>query len=594
MALSEPLSEPLLSADAPAPAEEKDETEEPPPHPSFSRLLRFARPESLWIVSGLLVLLARLPFSLAMPHYVSVALAKTLAGDGRAALGAIQAFFVAGLLNSALDFGNWYLFVVAQTRLVRRVRSELFSAILSRPMSFFDTASTGALLSRLTSDCSTLASDLTWIFRWSLEAFVRTAGITAYLLVASPKLGGLAWTLVPLTALVNRAYGKRLARAAEVQQTALAGATACASQALGAYRTVAASAGQAHERQRYGEWNDRAYAAGIRQGLLDGLYFAVISSLLQGAVVQGGLLWYGSHLVLTKQLGGDRLIAAMLYQSQLQEQFSQILNTFSNLFKTSGAVAHVFALLDAPNETETETPKLPPLSPLLADGPLDSAPRGHVAFADVHFCYPSRPLAPVLRGVSLEAPPGKTLALVGSSGAGKTTLFQLLISFYAATSGGVTIDGVDVRSAPPGWLQARVAMVQQEPVLFACSISENVRYNARCAAARLREQVDASARAAHDFARRSRRRSPPADEESMLDAAIEDDAGGVERAARTAHVHDFVSALPRGYATQVGERGVALSGGQRQRVAIARAIHSNPSILLLDEATSSLDSESER
>jgi ABC-type multidrug transport system fused ATPase/permease subunit len=172
-----------------------------------------------------------------------------------------------------------------------------------------------------------------------LEAVVRTAGITAYLLVSAPRLGALAWALVPATAAVNRVYGRRLAASAATLQAALAGANDVAAEALGAARTVAAAGAGAHERRRYAAWNRRAYDAGVRQGALDGIYFAVISSLLQGCGLQGALLAYGASLVAEGALSGERLIATMFYQGQLMDQFQSVLNTFSSLYKTSGAAA---------------------------------------------------------------------------------------------------------------------------------------------------------------------------------------------------------------------------------------------------------------
>jgi ATP-binding cassette subfamily B (MDR/TAP) protein 9 len=435
-----------------------DAAEPSAPPPTFARLLRFAAPEAPWIAAGLLALLLRLPFSLAMPHFVSVALGRVIANDMPAARAAVRSFFAVGLANASLDFFNWWLFVVAQQRIIRRVRNELFAAIISSEIAFFDAASTGSLVSRLTSDCGQLANDLTWIFRWSLEAIVRTLGITAYLMVSSPRLGALAWALVPATAAINRAYGKRLAASAAALQAALAGANDVAAEAIGAARTVAAFSGGAHERQRYASWNASAYAAGVRQGALDGLYFAFISSLLQGCGLQGALLSYGATLVAAGQLSGERLIATMFYQSQLMDQFQSVLNTFSSLYKTSGAAAKVFELLDRkPQRDEALCSR----DAAFADAPPRTAASmppavGLVTFEDVHFAYPSRPSARVLRGVSLSAPPGRTLALVGASGAGKSTLFHLLEGFYAPASGRVRLDGVDARAAPPAWLHAAI------------------------------------------------------------------------------------------------------------------------------------------
>lgn len=182
---------------------------------------------------------------------------------------------------------------------------------------------------------------LTCVRALSIPQIVRTAGITAYLLVSAPRLGALAWALVPATAAVNRVYGRRLAASAATLQAALAGANDVAAEALGAARTVAAAGAGAHERSRYAAWNARAYDAGVRQGALDGLYFAFISSLLQGCGLQGALLAYGASLVAQGAMSGERLIATMFYQGQLMDQFQSVLNTFSSLYKTSGAAAKV-------------------------------------------------------------------------------------------------------------------------------------------------------------------------------------------------------------------------------------------------------------
>jgi len=551
------LHAPLLQEEREEAAHADTPSDAPTP-PSFARLLRFARPEARWISSGLLILLLRLPFSLAMPHYISAALAATLRGEEGSALLAVRCFAVAGALNAALDFGNWYLFVVAQQRLVRRLRSQLFSCLLSRPLSFFDTASTGTLLSRLTSDCSTVASDLTWVFRWSLEAWVRTAGISGYLFASSPRMGALAWVLVPVTALANRAYGVRLSAAAKTQQDALASASGVASESLASVRTVAACNARTLHQHSYDMHNQAAYRAGLRQGLLDGLYYAVISSLLQSTMLQGALLLCGIVLVLRGELAGERFIAIMFYSGQLVEQFGSILNSFSTLYKTSGAASHVFALLDAPHDCAAV---------VADDGPLPAAV-GAVAFQDVRFSYPGRASVPVLNGVTFSVQPGHTCALVGPSGAGKSSCFALLEAFYGCDGGHVTLDGVDVRRAPKAWLHGAIALVAQEPVLFACSVAENILYSRRA-------QMAAGGIIAGA-------------------AASTEEMEGVIAACTTAHAHTFVSALPAGYSTLVGERGVALSGGQRQRLAIARAVYQDPRVLLLDEATNSLDAESER
>ena len=543
-----------LGSDEPIASDGQTDRDAPTP-PSFGRLLRFARPEAGCVSAGLLVLLLRLPFSLAMPHFVSAALASVLAGDAAATAVAVRWFFAMAVCNAALDYGNCWLFVVARQRLVRRLRQLLFTRILGRELAFFDTVQTGSLLSRLNSDCATLGSDLTWMFRWSLENVVRTIGISAYLFIASPRLGALAWTLMPATAAANRAYGKRLAAAAQAQQDALAGASTVAAEALGAVRTVAAAHGQAYEAQRYGAWNDAAMRAGLREGWLQSVYYAVLASLAQEACIQGVLLLYGARLVFAGQLDGARLIAVMLYQGQLMQQFSGVLDSLSSVYRTTGAAAQVFKLLDD-GEAVAVVCIGSGSDGMTAAGDcqqcLQPPPAlGHVLFSDVHFAYPSRPAAPILRGVTLEAPPGKQLALVGPSGSGKSTLFLLLEGFYAPSSGSVTLDGLNVRTAPPQWLHAALGLVAQEPVLFSGSIAENILYCSRAQAASQRGETADRAGETH----------PPG-------AAVltPGELSSAEAAAKLAHAHGFVSALPQRYDTPIGERGVQLSGGQRQRL----------------------------
>lgn len=365
----------------------------------------------------------------------------------------------------------------AQQRLIRRVRTSLFAAILSQPLSFFDTSSTGALLSRLTNDCGVLANDLTWIFRWSVRRSLLnnktyTDESVSHACLRCCVAGGVGCAhrrhlRVPVCRLppAGRARvvprprhrrrqphlrpppGRRLGRAAGGAGgggVGRGGRAGCGtfrlfrvalllcralSQAdalpLSQVRTVASCGAQALELSRYGAWCGRAYDAGLTQGWLDGVYYSAISSLAQGCLLQGALLAYGALLVQRNQLAGPALIATLLYQSQLQEQFGNVLNSISNLYKTCGATAHVFALLDGATPEAAAQRQPPPRgnadacspTPSPGDARDTSVPCCDVAFEDVHFAYPSRPLATVLRGVTLFAAKGSTLALVGPSGA---------------------------------------------------------------------------------------------------------------------------------------------------------------------------------
>jgi ABC-type multidrug transport system fused ATPase/permease subunit len=318
----------------------------------------------------------------------------------------------------------------------------------------------------------------------------------------------------------------------------------------------------------------------------------VCNTFLINTVVQAALLGYGTYLVRDGLLQPTVLLAFMLYQGQLQEYFQNLFNSFTSLLKSSGAAAKVFEYVerrprcrnasaeadsaagyDGQGGEETTPPSFVKHTSTLQPGGAAQGSRGggHVAIRDVHFCYPSRPEIEVLCGFSLEVPAGKSFALVGPSGNGKSTVFALLKRFYEPQSGVVTLDGVEVSRIRSAALHRQIALVSQEPVLMSGTIESNITYS-------LQQEGD------------------PLTEGSVPGMTAESVAElrrKVVAAATAANAHCFVSGLKDGYGTQVGERGVQLSGGQRQRIAIARSLLQDPLVLLLDEATSALDSESE-
>ena len=625
--------------------------------PGFRRLLSLARPDARWLTLGLLSLFARLPFSLAAPHFVSRAIGGAIAGSAARARAAVVAFVVAGVVNAALDFWNVFLFAFVQNRVVRRLRSTLFAKILRQEAGFFDANQAGSLSSRLTSDCVAIASDLSWVFRNVAEAAVRVAGIAGYLLFQNARLGLVACGATPLVALVARLYGEWMSANASASQEALAAANAAALEAIANARTVKAFANEKYESRRYDRALARWYALCTTQAYVTGGYYALVYSFCSQLLVPAALLAYGSELVLAGEMPAERLVAAMLYQQQLQEYVGNLLDAVTSMYKSSGAASAAFALIDrAPRVRASGNAVVADFS-------------GTVKLSGVHFSYPTRPERPVLRGVTLKAMPGSVTALVGASGSGKSTVFRLLLHAYEPELGAVTLDGVDVSMVSARWLHSVIGVVGQEPVLFAGTVLDNITYSRRA-----NEADRAEARAAERGARRreqtrgrraffSRRgdgdRGASAEEAFRYgdDASYGDDAyaaeeeeaffpsgGGsrrfaafrpgvsspgvsspgvspsssvahldedderrrdrdrlrakppdeaVMRAASAANAHGFISAMPRGYHTEVGEGGAQLSGGQKQRVAIARAVLQNPVVLLLDEATSSLDRQAE-
>lgn len=450
---------------------------------------------------------------------------------------------------------------------MRTLRLRVYDAIMHSSLSFFDQCSTGDLVSRLTSDCSAIANDLSWVFRWSVESVVRVVGVSAYLMYVSWRLALVAYAIVPVIALVNRMYGNFLHSNSEKVQAAMASANSVAQECIAAARTVLAFSQQPYELKRYQQHVDTHYSLCMLQGALDGAYFAVISSLLMQTVLAGALLVYGVHLVLHGTISGDNLIAVTYFQGQLMSEFNSVLEVFLKLSKSSGSADKVFALIDSARYVSEPEDRSKPDRDMIIKEPTPHCndARGEVAFDAVSFSYPTRPDALVLKNVSFRQPAGGFCAIVGPSGAGKTSCIQMLLGLYAPTSGRVLFDRNNVQDMDKRWLRQQIAYVGQEPTLFSGSIDLNIRY------AELSEaDVPGSTHTSNVDQR------DPSNER-------------VRKAAAIANADEFIRSLSDGYDTQVGERGVQLSGGQRQRIALARAIYARGArVLLLDEATSHL------
>jgi ABC-type multidrug transport system fused ATPase/permease subunit len=410
-------------------------------------------------------LVARLPFSLAAPHFMSTSIGSCIDRDTARLRTSLEFFAAAGALNAALDFWNVFLFTFVQNRIIRRLRSRLFSKILAQEIGYFDQNSSGSISSRLTSDCTEIASDLSWVFRNITEAVVRVGGIGVYLCVQNLRLGLLACAIIPFTAAANRVYGEWMTKNASAVQDALADANHVAQEAIASVRTVASFANEGYESRRYDRALKRWYRLCNRQAVVTGLYFAFIYSFLSQLVVPTALLVYGSYLVL-HGMHPEKLIAFMLYQGQLQEYVNNLLNAFTSMYKSSGAAASVFDLMD---RTPIQRVGVSAVEPF----------QGAVALSGVHFAYPARAERPVLNGLTLRAEPGQAVALVGGSGSGKSTVFHLLQHFYEPNLGTVALDGVDVSLLSHRWLHRVMALVGQEPVLFSGSVLDNITYSRR-------------------------------------------------------------------------------------------------------------------
>jgi ATP-binding cassette subfamily B protein len=344
--------------------------------------------------------------------------------------------------------------------------------------------------------------------------------------------------VVPPVALGAVAYGRRVRKLAREAQDALARANEVAEETISGIRTVRAFAAERAEGSRYAKAVWDAFAVVWRRILTSAVFMSVSSFAAFSALAL--VLWYGGRLVERGEMTPGGLTSFLIYTLTVALSLGGISELWADLMRASGAAERVFELLD-------RQPTIP-----LSDGNKLGEVAGHVELREVHFAYPSRKDMPVLQNVSLELLPGDVVALVGPSGSGKSTIAALLLRLYDPGRGRVTLDGHDLRELSPEWLRQRVGVVAQEPLLFSCSVAENIRYG----------------------------RTNASEEEVIA-------------AAKMANAHEFITKFPEGYETLVGERGVKLSGGQKQRVAIARAVLKNPRILVLDEATSALDAESE-
>ena len=473
-------------------------------------------------------------------HYMLIAIIITIVG--------IVAGFLRGMIQGVIG-----------ERVVARLRCNLYKQILRQEIAFFDEHKSGELVSRLGSDTTLLQSVVSQSLPDFLTQLIK--GISAMILMfyISVKLAGLALGGVVLIFLMSSPMGFILGRLSKKYQDILGQAQTHSTEAIGSMRTVQCFAAEKKEILRYNDkignpedipwWippkKQTTYRVGFFKSIAQSGFFSFVFGLGFGFL--NVTLWYGFYLVLQDELTLGGLTAFNSYIISIGFAMGQMAASISKVFEGLGASGRVFFLLE-------RTPQIP--EPDVVKETLPVKPEkmvGTIEFENVTFCYPSRPEQPVLDDVTLTIPASSVTALVGSSGAGKSTIVQLLQRFFDINKGSIKIDGHDLKSLDLKWLRQQIGFVQQEPHLFGLSIKENMLYGVE------------------------------------RDVAQEE----LEAAAKDAHAHEFIIQMPDGYDTLVGERGVQLSGGQRQRVAIARALLTNPRILLLDEATSALDAESE-
>jgi ATP-binding cassette subfamily B protein len=502
------------------------------------RLLALARPEWRRLAVASLFLLIGGAASLAYPRVIGVLIDAAVAG-GAATVNRVAVIMAAIFAVQAVAVAlRYYLFSVAGERIVTRLREAVYSSIIDQEIAFFDARKTGELTSRLTADATVMQNTVSVNLSMGLRNLVMAVGGLALLAASSIQLTLLMLALVPPVALGAVVVGRRMSKLAKAAQDALARANEAAEETIAGIRTVRSFAREEAEGQRYSERIWESFRVSRSRIRVMSLFIGVMTLAAFGSV--SAVLWFGGRMVMEGDMTVGALASFILYTLIVAMSLSALADLWSDFARARGASERVFELIDRQPTVDAGGAERP------------AVVEGRVEFDGVDFSYPVRSDVQVLEDVSLNLDPGRMVALVGPSGAGKSTIAALLLRLYDPDDGTVRLDGLDLRELDAKWLRSRIGTVAQEPVLFSTSVAANIRYG----------------------------RPDATDEE-------------VEAAARAANAHDFISGLPDGYETEVGERGVRLSGGQKQRVAIARAILKDPPILILDEATSSLDAESE-
>jgi len=428
-------------------------------------------------------------------------------------------------------------------RVTADIRNAVYSHVVQQSPEFFETTKTGEVLSRLTTDTTLIQSVVGTSISMALRNVLLFLGGLVMLFVTSPKLSSIIIGLLVLTVLPIVVFGRRVRKLSRDSQDRVADASAMAGEILNAMPTVQAFTHENLEAKRFGGSVEGAFSTAMRRIQARAFLTMLAIVLVFGTIVF--VLWLGAHAVLEGTMTGGDLGQFILYASIVAGAIGALSEVMGEAQRAAGATERLLELLAV--RSDIQNPAQPQLLPPRA------ANGAALSLADVAFCYPSRPDTLALDHVTLDIKPGETIAVVGPSGAGKTTLFQMLLRFYDPQSGAIRLDGTDIRLLDLHTLRGAIGIVPQDTVIFSADAMENIRYG----------------------------RADATDQE-------------VIQAARLAAAHEFIERLPHGYKSFLGERGVRLSGGQRQRIAIARALLKNPPLLLLDEATSALDAESER
>ena len=508
---------------------------------ALAALWPFVRPYRVMMGFAIVALVATATVSLVLPLAVRKVVDNFNADESNLL---DQYFAMAIVVVALLAFGTGMRYALVTRlgeRVVTDIRKAVFGRVINMSPAFYDNILTGEVLSRITTDTTLILSVIGASVSIALRNMLIFAGGLTMLLLTSVKLTGLLLLIVPIVALPVLTLGRRLRVLSRENQDFIAASSGNASEVLSALQTVQAFTHETASRQTFDRVTEKSFEVAAQRINTRVLMTMIVIYMIFSGVV--GVLWIGVHDIRSNAISAGELAQFVIYAILVAGSASALSEIWGELQRAAGATERLVELLQA-QDTVTE-----PKNPLDLSQPL----RGEIIFDDVHFRYPARPDRLSLSQINLTINPGETVALVGPSGAGKTTIIQLILRFYDPTSGQVRLDGVNLCDLRRDVFRNVVALVPQDPVVFAASALENIRFG-----------------------------NPEASDEQVY------------AAARAAVAHEFITQLPDGYDSYLGERGVMLSGGQKQRIAIARAILRDAPVLLLDEATSALDAESEQ
>ncbi|EHH3741206.1 ABC transporter ATP-binding protein/permease [Vibrio parahaemolyticus] len=505
------------------------------------KLNTFIAPYKWRVAAALVALVATASLTLSVGYGVRILIDQGFAQQSLQELTNAIQFIVGVTLCIAIGtFFRFYLVSSVGERVSADIRLAVFNHVITLHPSYFETNSSGDIMSRLTTDTTLLQSIIGSSFSMAMRSALMCFGAIIMLFATNVKLTLIVLASVPLVLVPILFYGRRVRALSRQSQDSMADVGSYAGEAIEHIKTVQSFSSEPYERAAFAVEVEKAYEVGrqrVKQRaiLISGVIVIVFSAI-------AGMLWVGGSDVIHGKMSAGDLAAFVFYAIMVASSTATISEVMGELQRAAGATERLIEILQVESDIKAPSNHLLVRSDMSAE----------VSFKSVNFSYPSRPNQPAIKGLNLTAEQGKVLALVGPSGAGKTTLFELLQRFYDPQQGQVLFGGEDIRQFDPNELRRQMALVPQQPALFSHDVFHNIRYG-----------------------------NPEPTDEQVIEAA------------KKAHAHEFIEKLPEGYHSFLGERGVRLSGGQKQRIAIARAILKDPKILLLDEATSALDSESE-